>query len=203
MDKRRAEDRLCFVRWFPLQSLRARTWLVSCRRRPETLLSWSCLPSQGRYREMVGRYGFRPAPLTFSKWPTGPSLLRRVPSGSPRRHSALPGFSSPTECAPNRSRPVKGLLSWGFVPYGTIPSSEPVYDRGCLPDPCHFQGLVTLLAACFPLDLPPVFHGGAPLGFSLQSLSLSGSGNSSRSSLPSWRFRSSLPFLLRMRWQRG
>lgn len=78
-----------------------------------------------------------------------------------------------------------GQLSWGLVPYGTVPSCEPVNHRGCLPDALHFQGLVTLLADSIPHNLPAMFQTGAPLGFSLQSLSLSRSGYPSRGSLPS------------------
>jgi len=69
-----------FVRWWPLQSIRAGVWLPLQRYRRGGLLSWSCSPFQGRFQEKVGLYRFGPAPLTFARWPTGPSLLRPVPS---------------------------------------------------------------------------------------------------------------------------
>lgn len=141
--------------------------------------------------------------MTFSKRPTGLSLLRHVPPDRSPEAPDPPRVQLSFRVCSKPQPPNKGWLSWGPVPYGTIPSGGPACYRGCLPDALHFQGLTTLLADCIPPDLPALLQTGAPMGFALQSLSLPGGGSLSRGSLPSWRFSSSLPSLLRMRRQRG
>jgi len=66
-----------------------------------------------------------------------------------------------------RSKALFNWLLWAFFPYSTCRIGSPL-TRACRLCPFRFQGLITLLAACFSQNLWPFFQGQALMGFPLQ-----------------------------------
>ena len=99
--------------------------------------------------------------------PAAPAVIVRMPPPSSRGLRSPPGYR-PDRCFVGLAHARhRRSLSWGSLPYSACGEMGPAHPGFPHPAPSAF-GVSTPWASCSPSRLPPIFQGGALLGFSLQ-----------------------------------